>query len=167
MRRRLAERGLADQVDVASAGILARPGAPVWPPVGRWAEAAGLDLTHFSSRRLTPAMATGADLVLAATRALRDEVIATAPAVLRRTFTWRELAWLLDGVGPTDLAGQLAGQRLRSLPALAAARRGRRAAPPGEAFDVVDPVDREPQQLIIAAEQIDTAVTAVVDLLAV
>ncbi len=167
MRHRLAERGLADQVTVSSAGIRARSGRPIWPPAGELARRRGLDVTGCAARMLTPAMVIEADLVLAATRALRDEVITLVPAAMRRTFTWRELAWLVDGVTPGSPAGDDAAARLRALPALAASRRGHRPPVAPEELDVVDPVDRDPQLLVLALAQIDTSVTAVVDLIAV
>lgn len=167
MRRRLAERGLADVVRVSSAGVRARPGRAIWPPAAQWAAEQGLPVSGITSRAMTPAMVAEADLVLAATRALRDVVLAQAPTALRRTFTWRELAWLLDGVSPADLAGADAAARLRALPALALSRRGRRPAVDPEDLDVIDPVDRDPSVLPVAAGQIDSAVSTVVDLIVV
>lgn len=159
-RRELAAHGAGPALTVGSAGIRARPGLGLWPAAEQEARARGLPVEGFASRSLTPAMLAGADLVLAATRALRDEVIAMHPQALRRTFTWRELAWLLGGVGPQDLAGADIEERLRALATLAGSQRGRRSPPAPQDLDVEDPVAREPAFLPVAVDQI-AAATAV------
>jgi protein-tyrosine phosphatase len=162
----LASRGLAAAFPVASAGTWTRGGEPIWPAAGAEARRRGLDPDRFRSRQVTPALVREADLVLAATRALRDEVVAQAPFALRRTFTWRELAWLLDGVAPDDVPGQTPLERLQAIPAIAAARRGHLVPPPGDQVDVEDPVGLPPAHLPIATDQIHAAVTVLVDVLA-
>jgi protein-tyrosine phosphatase len=164
-REQLESRGLA-AIPVASAGTWTRGGEPIWPAAGAEARRRGLDPDRFRSRLVNPALVREADLVLAATRALRDEVVAQAPFALRRTFTWRELAWLLDGVAPGDVPGQAPLERLQAIPGIAATRRGHLVPPPGDAFDVEDPVGLPPTHLPIAAHQIDDAVTVLVGVLA-
>ncbi len=180
MRRLLSERGVLTRssdagvapdgaVVVGGAGLHTSGGQPVWPPVTQLLAQQGLSSSGPSgpSRRLVPAMLAEADLVLVATRALRDELVAQAPsalaaAVQRRTFTWRELAWLLAEVDPTTLAGDDAPSRIRELPALAATRRGQAVAPPGDELDVADPVERA-VELEVAAAAIIAALRVVVD----
>ncbi len=177
-RYELDRRGLSGVVQVASAGTRARPGIPPWPPAVELARDRGWPVEGVLSRPLDPAMVMGADLVLAATRRLRDEVVAAVPSALRRTFTWAELAWLVDGAGPADLAAAVAAagppgtdveQRLRALPALATGRRGRRPAPPPHELDVADPVASapadQPAALRAAADRIVASTAAWLDVL--
>jgi len=173
-RAALARCGLSEAIPVAGAGTWTRGGERVWEPAGREARRRGWDPAGFRSRRLEPAMVREADLVLAATRALRDEVIALVPAALRRTFTWRELTWLLDGAGPDELAAHLATppaaatplDRLGAVPALARARRGHLPVPPAESFDVVDPADGTPGASELAADHIERCVAVLVGIVA-
>lgn len=180
MRRLLTERGVTTRVAdsaiapdgaviLGGAGLHTSGGQPVWPPVTQWLAQQGLSSSGPAgpSRRLLPPMLAEADLVLAATRALRDELVAWAPpalaaAVQRRTFTWRELAWLLRDVDPSQLAGDDAPTRFRELAAVAAARRGLAAAPSGDELDVADPVERA-VELDVAATAITAAVRVIVD----
>lgn len=156
----------AAQVEVASAGTWTRGGEPIWPAAGAEAQRRGLDPTTFRSRLVTPAIVQQADLILAATRALRDEVIALAPAAMRRTFTWLELAWLLEGVDPAELPGQSGDERLRAVPALAASRRGHLQAPPGSSLDVADPVNRDAAYLSEATDEISAAIERLIGVVA-
>jgi len=180
MRRLLTERGVVTRapdgaavpdgaVIVGGAGLRTSGGQPVWPPVTQWLAQQGLSSFGPAgpSRRLLPSMPAEADLVLVATRALRDELVAMAApaqaaAVQRRTFTWRELAWLLREVDPSQLVGDTAANRFRELPTVAAARRGLAAAPSGDELDVADPVERA-VELDVAAAAILAAVRVVVD----
>ena len=171
LRAQFARRGVGDGdngVVIAGAGLRALGGAPPWPAATDWLSAHGLlppGGRSQLSRRLTPELVLAADLVLVATRALRDEVITAVPAAMRRVFAWRELAWLLDGLGPDELRGDDVPARVRELPELAARRRGLIAAPAGDVWDVLDPVARA-VPLEVAAEQISAALAAVVDVVA-
>jgi protein-tyrosine phosphatase len=165
-RDRLAAHGLAEAIPVSGAGTWTRGGEPIWPAAGEEARRRGLDPSAFRSHRLSEDLVRDADLVLAATRALRDEVITLAPFALRRTFTWLELAWLLDGVDPHAVPGTTPLERLRALPALAATRRGHLAAPSGSSFDVADPVNRDAAYMSEAANQISGAVDRLVGVVA-
>ena len=122
---RLGDR--ASRFHTGSAGTDAVPGQPIHPYVGDILRARGADAGGFASRRLTAGLVSEADLVLAATVALRDRAIALAPAALRRTFTIRELARL---AGPATAAGGSRG-----------AATGRPVAGDGEA-DPGDPAAR-------------------------
>jgi protein-tyrosine phosphatase len=160
----LARRGVRD-IEVASAGVRAVPDQPMWGPAAAEAERRGLDGSRFRSYRLTREMAEDADLVLAATRALRDDAISAAPAVMRRAFTWLEVVRLLDGVSSADLSAETPAHRLRILPGLLAARRG--IVPPvaGERLDLPDPVDQPPEFLPTAADTLSVALTRLLDVL--
>jgi protein-tyrosine phosphatase len=164
----LGRRGLDGAIAVGSAGTRSPGGLPIWPAARQEADRHGWstrDVEAFRSRALTVDLVREADLVLAATRALRDEVITLAPFALRRTFTWRELAWLLDGVAPDDVAAQDPASRLRAVPDLARRRRGHLRAPLPEQLDVDDPVQREPAYLPVATDLITQSVGVLVGLL--
>ncbi len=163
-RQALQRRRLAG-VTVASAGVRAIPGVGAWPAVADLAPGHGWAVDGFVARRLTPDLVRSADVVLAATRRVRDEALVVAPFALRRTFTWREFAHLLDGVSPAEVDGANPAERLRALPALAASRRGLLPAPAPAELDVEDPVDGPPSALDVAVEQITRATWAWVPLL--
>jgi protein-tyrosine phosphatase len=162
---RLLRAALPPQVPVSSAGLRARWGEPIWPGAAVELERRGISPLGFDSYPLDGTLIAGADLVLTATRAHRDEVLSGSPDALRRTFTWRELAWLMEGVGTGEVPGGTVMERLRALPAAAAARRGLRAAPPPEEFDVLDPVELPPSAMPSAADQIERAVQGIVRVL--
>ena len=141
-------------IAVSSAGVWTRGDEPIWPPAGEEARRRGISASGFRSRPITPELVQDADLILAATRALRDEVVTMVPAALRKTFTWRELAWLLDGVSAAQVPGDTPAARAQSIAAVAAGRRGHLVAPPGPELDVEDPVGSTPEALTDAADTI-------------
>jgi len=102
--------------------------------------------SDFRARQLTEEMLIESDLILTATRDLRGRVLEDSPAALRRTFTVREFAALLD---------QVDGDDLRELVAEAAAKRSRVVI---DDFDIADPYGRGDEAHAIAAEQMDKAV---------
>ncbi len=163
---RLAAHGVPGAIEVGSAGTWTRGDEPIWPAAGEEARHRGLDPSAFRSRRLTAGLVRDADLVLAATRALRDEVITLAPAAMRRCFTWLELAWLLDGLAPQDLPGDSPADRLRAVPATAAGRRGHLVAPSGSSLDIADPVNRDSRYLFEATNHIEVAIERLVGVVA-
>jgi len=165
----LAQRGLDGVVPVSSAGTWTPGGQPIWPPAAQEALRRGWNPSAFVSRSINRAIINDADLVLAATRELRDEVLAQAPGALRRTFTWRELTWLLDGASADELASVWSepdpGRRLRALADVARARRGLLVAPDGAEFDVRDPArassENLPEVLSRGADQISHTIDVV------
>ncbi|MEE6274198.1 low molecular weight phosphatase family protein [Georgenia sp. MJ206] len=140
---RLLRGAFADVPDirVTSAGTGALVGEPIHGPMSALLEGINVDTSGFAARRLTPDLVRDADLVLAATRLHRGDVVDLVPAAVRRTFTLRELARLTEQVPAADLdaaAGPDAApaDRLAALIPLASARR---AHVPAEQDDVVDP----------------------------
>jgi len=162
---RLMRSLLPGDVPVTSAGTRARPGEPIWPEAATALERRGISALGFAAHPVEAALVRGADLVLTATRAHRDEVVAAWPVAARRTFTWRELAWLLEGLSPHDVPAGTSAQRLAALPGLAARRHGRAQAPPPQWMDIDDPVDGPPGAVEVAADQIEQALRPVVALL--
>ncbi|UCN14097.1 low molecular weight phosphatase family protein [Cellulomonas iranensis] len=141
VERLLAARLAGTDVVIVSAGTHAVVGHPVSAPMVPLLTGAGADVDGFAARQLDAGLVARADLVLALTRGHRSAVVQLAPAAVRRTFTLLELARLLPHVDPAALrdAGATPGERLRALPALAAAARP--AAGTG-VDDVEDPIGR-------------------------
>ncbi|MCE5291845.1 MAG: low molecular weight phosphatase family protein [Nocardiaceae bacterium] len=81
--------------DAASAGVRAINGRPVVPAAAKALAELGADPSDFSSRRITPAIVTEADLVLTMTVEHRDAVLMVNPSALRRTFTLSEAVRLI------------------------------------------------------------------------
>lgn len=103
LAERITRRGLADRLGdhadrfhTGSAGTQAVPGRPMHPYIRKVLRAREVEVEGFTSRRLSAGLVARADLVLGATAVERDEAIALEPSSLRRTFTLRELARLLD-----------------------------------------------------------------------
>jgi protein-tyrosine phosphatase len=165
MAERIMRDALPDDVPVTSGGTRARVGEPIWPSAAAELERRGVSALGFASHPVEPALLRGADLVLTATRAHRDEVVASFPAALRRTFTWREFAWLLTGVERADVPGGTPLERLAALAAVAGGRRGRLQAPPPHLFDVADPVEGPDGAVAVAAAEIEQALAPVIALL--
>jgi protein-tyrosine phosphatase len=156
LRRRLAD---APEVGVASAGVRAVVGAPMDASAALELARLGGDPAGFVARQLTPDMVAGADLVLTATREIRGQVVALAPAALKRTFTLLELAALLEERPWGD-----AEPSPRELVERAADWRGA-AGDRGEALDVPDPIGGPPELHRAVAELVDGATRVVADAL--
>ena len=88
-------RGLADQVDVDSAGLRAQPGEPLLPSVDRVVQSLGLGLNGHRARPLELTGAERPSLVLTMTEGQRHEVLRIQPRLLDRTFTVREVVRLI------------------------------------------------------------------------
>jgi protein-tyrosine phosphatase len=137
---------------VESAGINGLEGSAMSPEAAGELVALGGDASGFVARRLTEQMVRDADLVLAATTEIRSRVLGETPSALRRTFTVREFAALLDEVDPA-LDGNPG--ELRGLVARAAAARSRvRLEDP----DIPDPYRRPAEAHALAARLMAAAV---------
>ncbi len=145
--RLLASRLPAEEVEVSSAGIAAMVGAPMTPESALHLVSYGGSADGFAARQLTPRMVDESDLVLTATKAIRSRVLEEAPGALRRTFTVRELAALLDVVpAHTDLA---------ALVRSASEERSRAAL---DDYDIADPYGRGDEAHLVAARSMAVAV---------
>ncbi|WP_211879742.1 arsenate reductase/protein-tyrosine-phosphatase family protein [Pseudarthrobacter albicanus] len=151
---RLLQAGL-DQVEpgafrVRSAGTRAMVGEPAQPGSARIITAYGGTPEGFAARQLTPAILRDTDLVLTMAARHRGEVLQLDPSLLRRTFTIREFARMLDaleerGAGQRDgdpSAASDLGAVWRGLPARAASVRHLALAADASQNDVVDPYRR-------------------------
>lgn len=172
LAQRLADLG----VRVTSAGVQGLREAPMTPEAAELAIAHGAAeeaVTAHRSRRLTQAMLTGPDLILAMTRSHRRDILALAPGRLRTTFTMREFARLAEHVSDGDLRTAASGAgdasaRLRSVATRLAAQRGAVAAPSDERDDdVIDPYlqsaavyERSTAQMMPGLAQVERVVRA-------
>ena len=143
----LAARLPADRFQVSSAGVMALVGEPMTAEAAVHLEPFGLSADGFESRQLTLAIVAESDLVLTATRDIRSRVLEEVPSAMRRTFTVREFAALLDQVEP--------GADLHDLVARAAAARSSAAL---DDYDIPDPFRRGPEANALAAELMSAAV---------
>ena len=162
---RLMRAAVPVDVPVTSAGTRARAGEPIWPAAAVELERRGVSSLGFDSHPISAALVKGADLVLTATRAHRDEVLSEYPFALGRVFTWRELGWLVGALTPDQLPGRTAAERLRALPAAAAARRGVLVPPPPAELDISDPVGGPDGAVAVAAVEIEQALRPLLRLL--
>lgn len=78
LRLELAQRGLDGAYSVGSAGVGAVDGEPAAPFTRSVAAAHGLDLSTHQARRLTAAMAAGADVVIAMDEFVEDLILRIA-----------------------------------------------------------------------------------------
>ncbi|CAI7976882.1 protein-tyrosine phosphatase [Frankia sp. Hr75.2] len=153
---------------VSSAGVRARVGEPMDTHAATVLAERGADFVGFRSRQVTSVIVDQADLVLCATRAHRAEVVRLAPRTVRRAFTLREFARLVDTVeservesSVAELAAHDRRGRLRAagrtLVMAGAAARG--VLPPAapEDDDLVDPVGCDLDAFRACAEAIEAA----------
>ncbi|MGN6250889.1 MAG: hypothetical protein ACTHNS_03640 [Marmoricola sp.] len=148
LRRQLPAEGFV----VESAGVNGLAGSAMSPEAAAELVALGGSAEDFVARRLTEQMVGAADLILAATSEIRSRVLADNPSALRRAFTVREFAALLDEVDPAAGRGP---EELRALVARAAAARSRaRLQDP----DIPDPYRRPAAAHALAARLMAEAV---------
>jgi protein-tyrosine phosphatase len=160
VERLLASR-LGPTVSVSSAGTHALVGHPISEPMAALLLDGGYDPRRFEARRLSEQMLKEANLVLTMTRAQRGFVVELWPAAVRRTFTLREFARLLNWVDPAALPPGPPAERLRAAIPLAAAERGRERTMPDE-DDVIDPFRLDSTVYAESLAQIRSAVDALV-----
>jgi protein-tyrosine phosphatase len=156
----------AAEVPVLSAGTVGPAGRPIQPLAAAELARRGVDATGFTSRLADDHLIGRARLVLTATRHQRDQLIAAVPVVMRaKTFTWREMAWLLDGARAEELPGGGLGERVTALPAFAIGRRGYLVPPAPETFDVADPMGKGKREYRAASADIETAIATILKVL--
>lgn len=136
--------GAGAGIEVASAGLGARVGAPVDESVRRLLLGRGVPADG-RARQLTPDLVRAADVVLTMTAAQRGAVVSRVPAAVRRVFVLRELAALARLADPMDRpealgSGPEAADRLTAL--VASAGRLRALRGPSADDDVPDPYGR-------------------------
>jgi protein-tyrosine phosphatase len=145
--------------EVRSAGTRAMVGDPIQPMSADIIRTFGGDPEQFAARQLTPKILRGVDLVLSMTSGHRGAVLQLDASLLKRTFTIREFARMLDVLdqraeaagnasGGTDDDGHpLAANHAfwRGLPARAAAVRHLSLPADSAENDIIDPYRRAPE----------------------
>lgn len=168
-RSPVTERLLADRlgpaITLTSAGTAAPAGAPMAPEMIELLSARGIVADDFVARGLRRPQLQGADLVLTATREHRALAAELFPAAVRRLFTLREFARLVEAVGPERLDQPGLVDRLTAATRLAP--RFRDGEPQGERDDISDPYGGSRQDYLIAyaavADAVDRIAAVVVD----
>jgi protein-tyrosine-phosphatase len=152
-------------IGVSSAGLLARPGRPIWAPAAFELARRGLMFRSLTARRLTREDVRDADLVLCVGRQERDHVREVVPSSAAHVYTLLELAWLLERASPGEVPGLTPAERLAVMPLVAVARSGRVSPPAQDAFDLADPMHGDPRGVATVSEVIEWAAQQVVNLL--
>jgi protein-tyrosine phosphatase len=147
-------------VFVSSAGTHALVGQPIAEPMARHLRSNGVADGAFAARRLTESLVKDADLVFALTRAQRSLAVEMWPPAVRRTFTVREFARLLDELDSSALPDGSPAERLRAAMPLAAAQRGLLRASAQD--DVIDPFRLSDDIYAASFAQITSAVNVIV-----
>jgi protein-tyrosine phosphatase len=152
---RLLQAGL-DQVlpgafQVRSAGTRAMVGDPIQPLSADIIRMYGGTERGFAARQLTPKILRETDIVLTMTSKHRGEVLQLDASLLKRTFTIREFARMLEALeerdnaaDPTEMASD-AGTLWRGLPVRLASVRHLALAADAADNEVVDPYRRSPE----------------------
>jgi len=147
---------------VRSAGTRALRGHPIDDSSAVLLGASAGATATFTASQLTTDDVARHDVILTMSREQRSTVLRLRPDALRRTFTLREFARLLDTVDPQDLPATR-GSRWRSLvPALAANRTSARITDPTE-DDVVDPFRLGAEVFSQMAQEISPALERIVE----
>lgn len=182
MAERLLQAGL-DQVvpggfQVASAGTRALVGEPMQPISADIVRTYGGNPDGFAARQLTPKVLRGVDLVLTMTSGHRGEVLQLDASLLKRTFTIREFARMLDVLNQraTDAGSQETPQETasdddarlaanaalwRGLPARAAGVRHLSLPADPKDNDIVDPYRRAPEVYREMEDQLAPAIVSI------
>jgi protein-tyrosine phosphatase len=182
---RLLQAGL-DQVlpggfVVTSAGTRAMVGEPIQPPSAKIVRTFGGNPENFAARQLTSKILRGVDLVLTMTSGHRGEVLQLDASLLKRTFTIREFARMLDVLderaaaapagagtgGGTDDGGRRADPLTantaswRGLPARAAAVRHLSLPADSAENDIIDPYRRGPETYAQMEDELAPAIVSI------
>lgn len=153
--------------EIASAGTHAMVGNPVDPGSAGILDWRGIDSADFAARQISEVMLADIDFVLPLEVAHRKIVLSYAPRLLKRAFTLKELARLLDSADEREpwterLAGLTTPEdRWAALPSHLARERGLSRVLDG-VDDIADPY-RRPQEVFDAmAAEVDEAVERIV-----
>jgi len=158
LRQRVAALGV--EATVSSAGLIS-DGQPATDSAVDTVGARGLDITGHRSRRITPELLAGPDLIVGMAREHVREVVVVRPELYSRTFTLKELVRRGGELGPRA-AGQPVDGWLR------AAHQGRTPVQlmgSSDLDDVADPVGRGAAVYDATARELVVLVDRLVDLL--
>lgn len=164
MVERLLQQGLdlvtpgAYQVESAGTGALV--GSDMEPHISGFVRVLGASADGFAARQLTPEILGEQHLVLALTRAHRSRIVELRPALLRKTFTLRELARILPQVQTPR--GAPVTERWAAVIPLALRARSLQGHDPAD-DDVVDPFRRSDAVYEQMRQEITPAVQQLID----
>ena len=157
--------GSGGGIVVRSAGTGALTGSEMDAQAAAQLVAHGGDPAGFRARDLTPELIAESDLVLTATRAHRGNVALMSPKALRRVFTFRDFADLVDEIVVTSRPGDRRGW-VRQVTERAAASRGLKPPLAPDLADIVDPYRRRDDVFATMARQVLDSMPPVVRALA-
>lgn len=162
----LARHLAGNRVEIDSAGVGALVGMPMPDEAQFIARSWGVGSPeHHLARQFEPDDAVGAALILTATRALRRAVVESAPSAVRRTFTLREFARIVDRWQLHEATSQEPTEfTLPEFVHAAAARRGTVLAG-ADADDITDPYRKAGDVYDASAGQISDACTTIAPVL--
>lgn len=143
-------------IKIRSAGMRGWDAAPMDEAAAAALTACGGSAEGFVSRRLTEPMAESADLILTATKDHRSEVVELSPRSLRKTFTMKELAHLVER-DP---------QRYAAARELVAAAYRRRGGAEISDLDIADPFRGTEEQHQLAMREIHACMKTIAEALA-
>lgn len=152
--------------EVSSAGTGALIGNPVDPGSGSILQARGIDSSAFQARQVSEQMLAEIDVVLPLEVSHRKTVLSHSPRHLKRAFTLKEFARLLDAADAREPWTQrLAGlttpkERWAALPAHLARERGLSRVEDG-VDDIADPYRQSQEVFDAMAVEIDAAVARI------
>lgn len=136
--------------DVRSAGIQALVNSPMDTRAEGLLRVLGGSSDGFAARQLQEAQLADVDLVLAMSIEHRDRILNLMPRLLKRTFTVRELARMLDALEadpdieiPAGTSDDEVEYRWKRLPHLAALKRYQVRAADQSEDEIVDPYRRD------------------------
>jgi len=182
---RLLQAGLDQAVPggfvVTSAGTRAMVGDPMQPASAEIVRTYGGNPDHFAARQLTGKILRGVDLVLTMTSGHRGDVLQLDASLLKRTFTIREFARMLDVLDERATAAETAGEPTpagpgthddgdplaansafwRALPARAAAVRHLTLPADSAENDIIDPYRRSPDVYRQMEDELAPAIVSV------
>jgi low molecular weight protein-tyrosine phosphatase len=145
------EQVLPGGFEVRSAGTRAMVGEPIQPLSVDIVRMYGGTGKGFAARQLTPKILRDTDIVLTMTSKHRGEVLQLDASLLKRTFTIREFARMLEALEERDAAADPAekapdaGTLWRGLPARLASVRHLALAADSADNEVIDPYKRGPE----------------------
>ena len=96
LMERLLRARMSEGTTVTSAGVRAMAGHPMEPHALKELHRLGGDADDFAARQVTATLTQDADLILTATAEVRSRLLQEAPGALRRAFTLREFAFLVE-----------------------------------------------------------------------
>lgn len=155
--------------EVVSAGTGALVGNPVDPGSARILDERQIAHDTFRARQISEQLLGDVDLVLGMAVEHRKIVLSYAPRLLKRTFTIKELARLVDSAEEQrPWSERLAGlrtpeERWAQIPLDLARERGRSRAAEGM-DDVADPYRQADEAFVAMADDVDAAVARIVTL---